>query len=225
MRRFFTTMLAVVLVAGLLGPAQAKAAVVWEDEEGDADMQQGLGGSIPAGFDLLQGELERNGSNIEFTVTHADMPPNGSFPESFRFLWAFAVGKESYRITAKSADIGKPDVLAGETTERVGTVSPTGHFRLEGNCGAGETIGVLQPINCEPLEYVEGEFDPASQSFTVSIPMESIKAKPRSRIGPGAGDSTGICQICWVTHTVERSLQSTIVDAASMTKVWRVPKK
>jgi hypothetical protein len=206
------------LVVALLGPANAAAPTkLWEDPAGDADNAQGLGQSIPGGFDLVSGEITRTGANLDFTVTMADMPPVGSIPEGFRFLWAFSVNnKVTYRITAKTADIGKPDALGGETDERVGQVDPTGHFRLEGDCKAGETVGVLQPINCKPLAYVEGAFDPATSSLTVTIPMKLLKAKVGSLIGPGAGDATAICAAaaCWVSHAAERSHSDTLIDIA-----------
>ena len=215
-----------VLLLGLLAPANAAApAKLWEDAAGDADNAQGLGQSIPGGFDLVSGGIARNGANLEFSVTMAEMPPNGVLPEGFRFLWAFSVNnKVSYRITAKSADIGKPDALAGNGTERVGRVDPQGHFRLEGNCKAGETVGVVQPINCETLEYVTGSFDPASATLTVVIPMKTIKAKVGSLIGPGAGDATAICSAaaCWVSHAAERSHSSTLIDTAVQTLSYKI---
>lgn len=221
MRKIAVALSALMLV-GVLGSAQAAPVTVWEDDTGDADAAQGLGGSIPGGFDLVSGALARNKANLDFTVTVADMPPGGTLPEGFRFLWAFAVGSTSYRITAKSADIGKPDVLAQNGTERVGKVDPMGHFRLEGDCKAGETIGVVQPINCQPLAYITGAFDAASASFTVSVPMKLIKAKKGSVISQGSGDAAGICTICWVSHTAERSHSDTIIDTALMTGKFKI---
>ncbi|MBW3595524.1 MAG: hypothetical protein KY391_08085, partial [Actinobacteria bacterium] len=153
----------------------------------------------------------------------ADMPPSGSLPEGFRFLWSFGVGSNEFRITAKSADIGKPDVLQGQTTERVGRVDATGHFRLEGDCGT-EVVGALNAINCKPVAYLSGSFDPANKSFTVVVPLKAIKAKKGSVVTPGAGDSTAICsaQICWVSHTAERSLSSTLIDTAVVSKSFKV---
>jgi opacity protein-like surface antigen len=225
MKKFFS----LALVAGLAvlplssAHAAAKPTQVFTDVAGDADNGQGLGASIPGGFDLVSGTVAQNGANIEFTATHADMPPSGSLPEGFRFLWAFGVGKAQYRLTVKSADIGKPDLEAGQTTERVGRVDATGHFRLEGNC-TSTVVGALNAINCQPLAYVEGHFDPATMSFTAIVPMKLIKAKKGSVIAPGAGDSTQICatQICWVSHTEERSLNTTIIDSASVTGSFKV---
>lgn len=133
MRKLLTLAVAAGLIVSAVAPAQAgKPATVWEDDSGDADMALGLGGSIPGGFDLVSGSIARKKKNVEFTVVHADMPPTGSLPETFRFLWAFSVDDEMFRLTAKSADIGKPDVGQNQTTERVGRVDVQGHFRQIG---------------------------------------------------------------------------------------------
>lgn len=207
----------------LMAPAEAaKPVTVWEDATGDADMGQGLGQSIPAGFDLVSGSLVKNGDNLEFTVTHADMPPSGSFPEAARFLWNFMVGKTPYRLTVKSVDIGKPDVVGGQTTDRIGRADVTGHFRLEGECVTDSSLP-LGRVNCPPLAYLEGSFDPAAMSFTVVVPLSEIKAKVGTVIGPGPDQ---ICTICWVSHLAERSVSpSTVIDSAAQLKSYKIPKK
>lgn len=226
MRKGMTSLIAVALLMGVIGGASAKPVAVWEDAAGDTGTNNtgGVAELAQAGFDLVGGSIDKVGKNLEFTVTHASMPPVGAIPETFRFLWAFNVNGTDYRITAKAADIGKPDVLAGQTTDRVGTVEPTGHFRLEGNCATGATVGVVQPVNCEHLASLTGAFDAASASFTVVIPMELVKAKTGSKIAQGGGDAMGICTICWVSHLAERSHEDTIIDSAIQTKVYKVPK-
>lgn len=212
--------LASIMLFGLIGAAQAKPVTLWEDATGDATMGQAPQ-SIPAGWDLTSGEIEKKGKDLLFTVTHADMPPVGSGPEASRFIWNFSVNGEPYRFTVKSVDIGKPDVLSSQTTERVGRADVAGHFRLEGECAPDATVA--QAINCPPLAYLEGSFDPATMSFTVILPMAAVKAKPGSVIGPG-GDH--ICIICWVTHVAERSVSpNTIIDSASQLVSYKVPKK
>jgi hypothetical protein len=226
MRKIMSLVLAAGLVVGMLSTAQAaKPFTAWEDPAGDADNAQGVGYSIPGGFDLLTGSIVKNKDNLDFTVTHADMPPSGSLPEGFRFLWAFSVGDDMFRLTVKSADIGKPDVGQNQTTERVGRVDATGHFRLEGECGQTPAPAVLTFVNCKPLAYLTGTWDAANMSFTFPVPLELLGAKTGSIIGPGGGDAAGICQICWVTHLAERSLSNTIIDTASMTSTYKVPKK
>jgi hypothetical protein len=222
MRRFSTILISGALLTVSIAPADAaKPTTVWEDPSGDADGAQGLGSSIPGGWDLVKGSILKKGANLEFTVEHGDMPPVGSGPEATRFLWAFTVDGKTYRFTVKGVDIGKPDIPAGQTTERVGRADVQGHFRLEdGECT--ETSAGVTFVNCAPLEYLEGTFDAATMSFTMIVPLKSVKAKPGSIIGPGANT---ICNLCWVTHVAERSSNAVIIDQAAHTDNYKVPKK
>lgn len=218
--------LAFVIASGLLfnliasASAAPKPATLWEDPAGDADAGQGLGQSIPGGWDLTSGAVVKKGANLEFTVSHADMTPMGSAPEASRFLWNFTVNGKPFRLTVKSADLGKPDALGGQTTERVGRADLQGHFRLEGECVTDASLP-LQRVNCPPLAYLEGSFDPAAKTLTVIVPLKAISAKAGSVIGPGASN---ICTICWVSHVAERSLSNTIIDTATQTSSYKVPK-
>ena len=78
MKKIAAILLAGGLLAGVVGNAAAAPKPVWTDDAGDADAAQGVGQSIPAGFDLVSGSITRVKDNLEFTVTHADMPPSGS---------------------------------------------------------------------------------------------------------------------------------------------------
>ena len=227
MRRIAALMLAGGLIAGLVGQAAAAPKPAWTDETGDADNGQGTGASIPAGFDLVSGSIVKNKSNLDFTVTHADMPPSGSLPEGFRFLWAFAVGEVSYRVTVKSAEIGKPNPADQSNTDQIGKVYPSGFFRLEGDCGStSPTGGTVSLVGCATLGYLEGTFDPAAKSFTFSVPMKAIKAKTGSVLSTGAGDAATLCSAaaCWISHAGERSSDRTIVDSAIWTTTYKIPK-
>lgn len=203
--------------------AKTTGTVVFEDPAGDAGNQDsGIPGFSQAGFDLVGGSINKVGKNLEFTITHAAMPPNGSAPEAFRLLWHFFVDKDEYRFTIKSADIGKPDVLSQTGQERVGKVDVNGHFRLE-TWAEGLNVGVNTPVY-KPVAYLEGKFDPATKTVTVILPMKLVKAKKGSTIsgGTGAAASSG-CQICWIPHYAERSLTPlSIIDSATMSTTYRV---
>jgi len=224
MKRAAALLLAGGLIIGLLGPAGAKPKTMWEDDAGDADVGQGLGASIPAGLDLTSGAIELKGKDLLFHVTHADMPPAGSLPEAARFLWAFNVDSKGYRWTFKGADLGKPDVIGGQTDERVGRVDAQGHFRLENDCQS-EVVGALNTINCTPVGYYEGTIDAASATVTMIVPLKDIGAKPGSTIGPAGGNEIAICALCWVSHIAERSLDASIIDSAIWSTTYKLPKK
>lgn len=230
--------LAMALVAGLsllavggAGAAKvAKPVTVFEDVSGDADFGQASGQSIPGGFDLVSGSIAQKGKDLEFVVTHADMPPTGSAGEGFRLVWGLTVGGNQYEMTVKSLDVGKPDVIASAMggdpngEERVGQVYQ-GVARFE-ECGT-ITAGI-QWSQCTALGYYEATFDPATMTATWTIPLSIMKAKKGTTITGGAGGraQTG-CMICWISHYAERSLSSaspphTIVDAASQLVTFKV---
>ena len=223
MKKLISSLLALAAFTAFALPASAaKPVTVFEDPAGDADVGQGLGQSLPGGWDLASGSLVKKGANLEFTVTHHDMPPAGSMPEATRFLWNFSVdGKSPYRLTVKSVDIGKPDVLGGQTSERVGRADVSGHFRLEGECAEDSTLPLVM-VNCPVVGYLEGAWDAAAKSFTVIGPLKTIKAKTGSVLTQGPDH---ICTICWVTHYAERSLNNTLIDSAVQTTSYKVPKK
>ena len=227
MRKVFGVLVAAGLSLGLVGSASAGAPLaVWEDAADDVAANGNVvAGAGATGVDLIRGEIARVGKDIEFKVTHAAMPAPGTLPEAARFLWHFAVDGEQYRVTVKTADIGKPDAVAGSGTDRVGKVDTAGHFRLE-QC-VTETTPALTLSNCNAVGYYTGAFDAASASFAFKIPMADLKAKNGSLITGGSSGATSTgCQICWVLHYAERSLTPvTVLDAAAQAVTYKVPKK
>lgn len=226
MHKFIATILTGAFVIFPVGPATPKPVQVWEDPSGDAGNQDsGIPGASQAGFDLVGGSIAKVKQDIEFTTEVAEMPATGALPEGFRFLWHFAVDGEEFRLTIKSQDIGEPDLVAQQGTERIGRIDMDGHFRLE-ECYTDATLPVTLS-QCTAIEYLEGVFDPAEATFTAIVPMKSIKAKKKSLITGGTGGSTSTgCQICWIPHYAERSLTPhTIIDSAVQASTYKVPKK
>ena len=211
-------LLTAILVAfGSLLPASAREAPkkVWTDPSGDAHNNDV---PVPGGFDLVGGSINRDANALTFAAEHADMPATGTLPEGFRFIWHFNVDNVLFRLTIKSADVGKPDVIGGQTTERAGRVDLQGHFRLEGRC---TTVNMGTNVhNCVPLAYVEGTINPGAGTIEATVPMKLVGARPGSVIQQGI---LGICPICWAMHTAERTVSTTVIDSASQTKTYRVP--
>lgn len=227
MRKGIALLVGAGLSLALVGSAYAgKPITVMEDAADDvAASGNVVPGAGATGVDLIKGEIARTGADLEFKVTHASMPAPGSLPEAARFMWHFSVDGEQYRWTIKSADVGKPDAIAGSGTERVGKVETAGHFRLE-QCSEDATLPVTL-INCNPVAYYAGAFDAASATFSVKVPMADVKAKTGSLLSGGTSGATPSgCQICWALHTAERSLTAPmILDAAGQTGTYKVPKK
>ena len=226
MKKLSALLAAALMTAALAGTSAAKPVKAFTDGPGDAGNPST--GAVPgleqAGFDLIEGSIDKVGKNLEFTVTHAAMPPTGSMPEGARFLWHFSVDGHEYRFTVKSADIGKPDPLSGPNgQERVGQVYLDGLFRLE-DFSDGQTVAVLTMPVYNAVAYLDGVWDPASASFKVILPLKTVKAKKGSVIvgGTGGAADTG-CQICWVPHYGERSLTpQTVIDSAVQSIAYKV---
>jgi hypothetical protein len=221
--------LALLIAAGVLfasSLANAAPKAVWKDASGDVSTTNT--GPVPelgqAGFDLTGGSIDKKGANLIFSVKQASMPPFGAIPEAVRFTWSFAVNGKSYRVTAKRLNVGKPNPATQEDADQVGQASPDGFFRLEGNCDSTPLPALLTLVNCHTLGYLKGTWDPAKATFTFTVPMKSIKAKPGAKITTASGDAIGICTICWVSHVAERSHQDTVLDAAIQTTTYKVPR-
>ena len=224
MRKIFAILLAGGMIAGLMGSAHAAKgpAVLFEDPSGDANNGGQLPASAPGGFDLTQSTVSVKGKDLEFVVTHADMPPVGSMPEAARLLYHVGSGTEQYRFTVKSFDIGKPDVVAGGVgQERIGQVYQ-GVARLE-QCEDVASPAVTL-VQCNTSVYATATFDPAAMTVTWAVPLSALKAKKGTIISGGtSGAASTNCQVCWVPHYAERSLTpQTIIDSAAITTTYKV---
>ncbi|MFP5351537.1 MAG: hypothetical protein ACLGIB_03120 [Actinomycetota bacterium] len=226
MKKLGALLAAALITAAFAGPSSAKPVKAFTDAAGDAGTTNtgALPGLDQAGFDLLEGSIDKVKSNLEFTVKHAAMPPTGTMPEGARFLWHFSVDGHEYRFTVKSADIGKPDPASGPNgQERVGQVYLNGLFRLE-DFAEGTTLPVLTMPVYNVVAYLDGVWDPATASFKVILPLKTVKAKKGSVIAGGTGGASDTsCQICWVPQYAERSLTPhTVIDFTTQTAVYKV---
>jgi hypothetical protein len=227
MRKLTTALATGALVFGLIAGAHAGAPVTtWEDPANDAGNSEQAAALPPAtlaGLDLVKGTIAKSGKDVEFSVTHASMPPTGSAGEGFRLLWHINVDGEPLRFTVKSLDVGKPDAAAQAGTERVGQVYQ-GVARLE---VCTETTTGITLVNCNATEYFGATFDAATATVTWKVPLASLKAKTGSLIAGGThANGSSSCMICWVPQYAERSLTpTTVIDNAVQTVTYKVPKK
>ena len=230
MRKLLTFVLTASLAVGLVGSANAgRPTTVFEDPSGDAGIQGGsavgehaIPGFDQAGFDLVSGDIQRVGQNLEFRVTSAAMPATGSLPEGATFQWSFVVKGKRYRFTIKSQDIGKPDPVTQEGIERLGRIDIAGLFRLE-KCVQEADLSGVGVHRCKLVAFEDGLFDPATKSFSVLIPLKDIGASSGTVIEGDTGGSQR-CP-CWIMHTAERtSPPGFILDGTDHRSViYRVP--
>lgn len=232
MRKLISLALAVGLLGGIAASADAakrKPTLVFEDPADDAGLYS-QGQPIPEakqlGVDLVSGTIETVGKNLKFTIELASTTPDGRFmPEGVRLLWQISVGGKEYRFTAKSFDVGKPDVVAGGVgQERIGQVYSNGVVRLE-ECTEVPAPAVLTLVQCETLVYATPTFEPDAHKFSWEMPIAEFEgAKKGVEVAPGTGGAASTdCTICFVPHYAERSLTpATIIDNAAVTGIHKI---
>ena len=224
------------MTAGLLAAIAADAGaskrpptLFFEDAADDSGVfaqAQPIPESKQLGVDLLSGTIETVGKNLKFTIEMSSTTPDGKFlPEGVRLLWQMNVGGDEYRFTAKSFDVGKPDVVAGGVgQERIGQVYADGVVRLE-QCHDEPTPTGTTLIQCETLVYAMPTFEPDAHKFSWEIAIAEFKgAKKGTPVGPGTtGAAASDCVICTVLHIAERSLtNATIIDNAAITGIHKI---
>jgi hypothetical protein len=236
-RRSIVALLALPVLA--LAPLHAsagapKVTTIFTDPAGDAGLTPN-GTPTPIapvnqlGVDLVKGTISRQGANLKYSVTLGTALPNfGELPEFSRLIWQFTVfhGAE-YRFTVKSFDIGKPDPIQQDGTDRVGKVYDKGEFRLE-RCGDPTTSPA--PITfsqCTVIAQLTGAVDATGKTLSWTMPLSAIKAKTGTVIlnGTGGLNATG-CNICFISHYAERSLSPNTVfdDGIPNVSKYIVPK-
>ena len=235
MRRPVIGLLAIPLIALAALPAHAapKVTTVFTDPAGDAGLTpQGTPTPIAPfnslGIDLTKGTISRQGANLKYSITLGSAFPNfGELPEASRLVWQFTVFKGAeYRFTIKSFDIGKPDVVQQNGTERVGKVYDKGEFRLE-QCGDPNATLPVTLSQCNPIAYLNGTVDATGKTISWTMPLALIKGKTGMKLQNGTGglNPTG-CNICFVAHYAERSLTPNTVfdDAIPTATAYVIPK-
>ena len=178
------------LFAGSAMPAQAakakKPTVVGTDATGDwganADPTLGPLGD-PLGQDLTSASITSDGKNVSFIIGLNSLPANGGIPEISRYTWDFHVDGEYTEIDGKWTNYSR-----GVCDPTAGSCPPPRDpgqqpFFVRGNCALVEGTNVQ---TCEEMGVVQGVFDPAAATITVTVPMEMIGAKKGSKITGGA---------------------------------------
>ncbi len=186
-------LLSALLAAALVGtstPASAgkKASgpqVVGEDPKGDWGESvdtalSPIGDAL--GQDLTSASMAMNGKDkIDFIIGLNSLPPTGGAPEVTRYSWYLNVDGNEVQLDGKFTNFsrGVCDPTSGQCPPpRNPGMQP---FFVRANCAANEANVTI----CEEVGIVQGAFDAAAATITVTVPMELINAKRGSKITPG----------------------------------------
>jgi hypothetical protein len=198
-----STVLALSLAIALVGPTGFAAAkgkkkpagpvVVATDPAGDwganVDPTISPAGDV-VGQDLIGAEITMaDPATVNFIIKVNALPPSGGIPEFARFGWDFTVDGNAFAMSG-----GFTDYLRGVCYPlHSGTCPPPRDpgqqpfFIRQGPC----TVGADSTTNCTLVATVKATFDSAAATITIPVPLEVLKAKPGSKIGPGTNASFG----------------------------------
>lgn len=231
--RLFTTLLAGLLVAGLVASAPVATAkkkkkpagpvVVGTDPADDwgtsVDPELApLGNAL--GMELTEASIGMaDASTVNFVIKLNSLPPTGGTPEFVRYQWDFSVD-------------GEARVLDGKFTNYTrGVCDPTGGacppprdpgmqpFLLRGACGPHAVVTNL--IVCEELGIYKGVFDSAAGTITIAVPLEALGAKAGSKIAPAANTIGGTISAAPAAYVSSGNLP---YDTLTVLKTYTVPR-
>lgn len=225
-RSILTTAVACVLVLGVLAPTSAlgkKTAagpmVVGTDDAGDwganADANLApLGG--PLGQELIEASIGMaDAKTINFVIKVASLPPSGGVPELSRYNWDFTVNGSAYQLTGAFTDYlrGVCNPLHTGACPPPQDPGQQPFFLRQGPC----TVGA----DCFLLGTFQATFDAATSTITIPVPLAAVKAKPGSKIGPGATTLGGTVYAAPAAMVTNASVPH---DTMTVLKTFVVPK-
>jgi hypothetical protein len=196
MKKLTLSLLVLALVAAFIAPSGLAAAkgkkkpagplVVGTDPAGDwgTNVDPTIGPAGDAlGQDLVEASIAMaDAKTVNFIFKVNALPPSGGVPEVSRYNWDFNVNGEAFQLSGAFTEYARgvcnPNMTngcpAGGATPRDPGSAP--FFIRQGSCLVGE--------ECFDRGLFHGTFDSATGTITVPIPLEVIKAKPGSKIGP-----------------------------------------
>lgn len=195
--KVFATALLVALVGSLLAavPTQAakksKPLQVAKDEAGDWGCNQDcslnpLGDGL--GQDLVGAAIEMaDKKTVNFILQLNSLPGSGGVPEISRYTWELNVNGQQYQMSGAFTEY-----IRGTCNPTTTNTCPEGEprdpgsapfFLRQGPC----TVGV--EMDCTEVALLHAEFNPEDATITIPVALSDLKAKPGSKIAPGAGAS------------------------------------
>ena len=227
LRKLLSALLVIGLVGALAAPVgvasaqgkKSRAQDVGKDDAGDwgANADPTL---APIG-DALGQELVgaaigmADAKTVNLIIKVNSLPPWGGIPESSRYGWDFTVDGTAFQISGAFTEFVRGVCNPLHTGQCPPPQNPgmTPFFVRQGACTVGS--------DCHVIGIVSATFDPATATITVPIPLKLLKAKPGSKIGPGAGAFGGTI---YAAPALLVSSTAFPIDTMIVTKTYKVPK-
>lgn len=202
MKKLTLFLLVLTLAAAVITPAGLAAAkakkksgpvVVGTDDAGDwgANVDPTI---APVGAALGQELVEASiamadSKTVNFVIKVSGLPPTGGIPELARYSWDFTVNGSAYGMSGNFTDYGRGVCYPAHTNSCPPPKDPGQQpfYIRQGPC----TIGTGGLGECNLVATVQATFDVASSSVIIPVPLETLKAKPGSKIGPGTNSVFG----------------------------------
>lgn len=223
-RTLITAMFVPALLAGVLAPeagAAKKAGPLVVGTDDPADWGVNADPNItplgePLGQELVEAAIGMgDAKTLNFVITVTSLPPWGGIPEASRYNWDFTVNGDAYQLTG-----GFTEYLRGVCNPLHTNACPPPQdpgmqpfFLRQGPC----TVGA----ECHLLGTFQATFDPATGTITIPVPLEAIKAKAGSKIGPGVSTLGGTVYAAPAALVSYASLPN---DTMTVLKTFVIPK-
>lgn len=187
---------ALIAPTGMAAPKAKKPAgpvVVATDSAGDwganVDPQLAPAGDT-LGQDLVEASITMaDASTVNFIIKVNALPASGGIPEFARYGWDFTVDGDAFAMSGAFTEYlrGVCYPLHAGTCPPPRDPGQQPFFIRQGAC----TVGAESLSNCTLVATVKATFDSAAGTITIPVPLEALKAKPGSKIGPGSNASFG----------------------------------
>ena len=235
MKKILVTAVAVLSAVALLAPAapaaKAKKAkgpvVIATDVEGDwgSTVDPGvapLGAAL--GQDLTEASIAMaDAKTVNFVIKLTGLPASGGIPEVARYSWDFTVDSEAYSMSGNFTDYVRGVCYPAHTNTCPPPKDPgmQPFFIRSGPC-------TIQPASaslgeCNLVATVKATFDAAAGTITIPVPLEAIKAKAGSKIGPGTNAVYG--STLYATPAAVSASPNAPHDTMTGLGTFTVPKK
>ncbi|MGI8406956.1 MAG: hypothetical protein ACR2L3_00375 [Actinomycetota bacterium] len=168
------------------------------------------------GQDLTSASLEMaDKDNVNFVIGLEGLPPTGGIPELVRYTWNFSVGKQAFQMSG-----GFTEYVRGICNPNTPNTCPPPRdpgsapfFLRQGSCNVGE--------ECTEVALVHATFSAADGTITIPVPLEVLKAKPGSKVVPGA---TALGGTIYAVNGLFVTSSTLPLDTLTATGTYTIPK-